>query len=122
MNIELVAGTTFVEKLLSPIDDLTDYDVYLEVRKKLTDSAPFFVVNSEAPNGNGSVIDVDTAGNSITITINSKETVDLAGYGKDLDYFWDMRFVHDSGKVFVMYPASNFRIKRVSTRVGKDLV
>ncbi len=124
MELQFVAGTTFVKKIvLSSLDisDLTDVAVYLEARGRLSDAAPFISINSEAPNEKGSVINVDIAENSIELVFTSLETVNLASFGKDLNYFWDLRFVFDDDTVKVLYPASTLTIQKVSTRIGKDL-
>ena len=122
MDIELIAGTTFEDKIISPVDDLTDYDAYMEVRSKLTDTASVLAIDSEAATDNGSILTLDVATNIVTISIAAKDTISFASFGKDLEYVWDMRFVHTDGTVFVAYPASKFLIKRVSTRIGKDIV
>ena len=124
MDLNFVAGSTFVKKLFLTsleIDDLTDYTVYLEVRKLLTDAEPFISMNSDAPNDKGSVINISIAENSVEMVFTSLETIPLTSSGKDTKCFWDLRFVHTDGTVKVLHPASNLLIQRVSTRVGKDL-
>jgi len=123
MDMEIVVGGSYLEVVdLSGIDvDLDGYDVYMQIREKLNESGVLFGIDTEEETENGSGLELDIIEKELTITISAKDSMEM-DVGRDVNCFWDLRFVGEDGNAFVLFPASVCKIKTVSTRIGKDMI